>query len=108
MSEPSKDPAAVGSAKEEPGESSESPAVEKAAPPADPIAELKAELSKTRDQLLRTAADFDNFRKRSRREIEDSNRKGAEDLLRNLLPVFDNLERAVIHAEQTNDAKAIA
>src|SRR5258708_2521599 len=78
-------------------------------PPKDPLVEAKAESSKLRDQLLRTAADFDNFRKRSRREIEDAHKKGAEELLRILLPVFDNLERAVQHAEQaqsTQDASA--
>ncbi len=74
----------------------------------DPLETTKAELAKVRDQLLRTAADFDNYRKRSRREVDDAQKKGAEELLRTLLPVFDNLERAVVHAEQTTDAKAIA
>jgi molecular chaperone GrpE len=83
--------------------------VEAAPPPEkDPLEEAKAELNKLRDQLLRTAADFDNYRKRSRRDVDDAQKKGAEDLLRTLLPVFDNLERAVLHAEQAADAKAIA
>lgn len=82
-------------------------------PPSEltPEAELEAtqaELLRVRDQLLRTAADFDNFRKRSRREIEDARIRSREELLRDLLPVFDNLERAVAHAEQATDAKAVA
>jgi molecular chaperone GrpE len=77
-------------------------------PEGGPVTDARAEATRLREQLLRTAADFDNFRKRARREVEDAHRKGAEELLRTLLPVFDNLERAVLHAEQAADAKAIA
>jgi len=76
--------------------------------PDSPLEEAQAEIARVRDQLLRTAADFDNFRKRTRRELEDAHKRGKEELLRELLPVFDNLERAVVHAEQASDAKAVA
>jgi molecular chaperone GrpE len=76
--------------------------------PADPLEEARAEIARIRDQLLRTAADFDNFRKRSRRELDDAQKRGREELLRELLPIFDNLERAVVHAGQASDAKAVA
>jgi molecular chaperone GrpE len=79
-----------------------------AVPEVDPLDAAKAESAKLRDQLLRTAADFENYRKRSRRDVEDAQKKGSEEILRALLPVFDNLERAVLHAEQSTDAKAIA
>jgi len=75
---------------------------------ANPLEEARAEIGRIRDQLLRTAADFDNFRKRTRRELDDAQKRGREDLLRELLPVFDNLERAVVHAGQASDAKAVA
>lgn len=87
------------------------PSAEKSAEdttPADPVASLKAELEATRDKYLRTAADFDNFRKRSRRDVDDAEKKGRETLLRELLPVFDNLERAASSAAQAPEAKAIA
>jgi molecular chaperone GrpE len=71
------------------------------------LAAAQADAAKFRDQLLRTAADFDNYRKRSRKEVDDAQKKGAEDLLRALLPVFDNLERAATHADQASDSKAI-
>jgi molecular chaperone GrpE len=71
--------------------------------PADP----QAEISRLRDQLLRSAADFDNFRKRTRREQEDAARRGRESAVKDLLPVFDNLERAAAHAESAADAKVI-
>jgi molecular chaperone GrpE len=57
---------------------------------------------------MRTAADFDNFRKRSRREIEDARKNGREELLKELLPVFDNLERAVASAQRASDIKSMA
>src|SRR5687767_2787610 len=63
--------------------------------PGDPAQQAQAERDRIRDQLLRTAADFDNFRKRSRREMEEAERRGKEDTLREVLPVIDNLERAV-------------
>jgi molecular chaperone GrpE len=76
--------------------------------PTEPLNEALAEVARIKDQLLRTAADFDNFRKRTRREIDDAQKRGREELLRELLPVFDNLERAAQHAGQASDAKAVA
>lgn len=52
------------------------------------------ERDRMREQLLRIAADFDNFRKRSRKEIDEVRRRAIEDTLREVLPVVDNLERA--------------
>jgi molecular chaperone GrpE len=89
--------------------SSQAPQVEgAAAEPVDPLEAAKAEVAKLRDQLLRTAADFDNFRKRSRRELADMEKRAREDLIKELLPVFDNLERATAHAETATDVKALA
>ena len=51
------------------------------------------------DRLLRLQAEFDNYRKRTRRELEESKAKGAEELVVQLLPVIDNLERAIQAAE---------
>ena len=92
----------------EPAAAKEAVANDQAGPPATPLEEAQAEIARIRDQLLRTAADFDNFRKRTRRELDDAHRRGKEELLRELLPVFDNLERAVVHAGQASDAKAVA
>ncbi len=74
-----------------------------AAPVADPLAEAERKLAALKDQLLRMAADFDNFRKRSRREAEDALASGKESILKDLLPVFDNLERAVTHSDSATD-----
>jgi len=48
-----------------------------------------------RDAHLRLAADFDNFRKRSQKEKEQSYSFGKADAVEKLLPVYDNLERAL-------------
>jgi molecular chaperone GrpE len=74
----------------------------------DPVAEARAEAARMKEQWMRTAADFDNFRKRSRRELEDTRKAGKEDLLKEFLPVFDNLERAVQSAQRATDVKAVA
>lgn len=67
----------------------------------------KNEIAKLRDQYLRTAADFENYRKRTRREVDDAQRRGRESTLKDLLPVFDNLERASAHATNATDAKSV-
>jgi molecular chaperone GrpE len=79
-----------------------------AEPIADPLDVAKQEVARLKDQLLRTAADFDNFRKRARKEQSDAEKKGREDILRELLPVFDNLERATAHAEKATDVQSVA
>lgn len=93
-----------------------SPADAGNAPPREPkspealraeLEQTQAEATKLREQLLRTAADYDNFRKRSRRDIEDAQRKSIERVLLEVLPVGDNLERAVQAAQQGGDAKSV-
>jgi molecular chaperone GrpE len=64
-------------------------------------------LKETHDRLLRTAAEFDNFRKRALKEKEDVQRFGIERLLKDFLPVMDNLERALDHAEQHDPKQVI-
>ena len=100
---PTGDPPIEDEAGSESGETEEA-----AGKTSDPVEEARAEVTRIRDQLLRTAADYDNFRKRTRRELDDAQKRGKEDLLRELLPVFDNLERAVVHAGQASDPKAVA
>jgi len=64
-------------------------------------------LKETHDRLLRTAAEFDNFKKRAVKEKEDVQRFGIERLLKDFLPVMDNLERALDHAEQHDPRQVI-
>jgi molecular chaperone GrpE len=71
------------------------------------LEKAQADAAKYKDQLLRTAADFDNFRKRTRRELEEAQRKGLEKALLEVLPVADNLERAVQASQATTDVQSI-
>ncbi len=64
-------------------------------------------LKDTHERLLRTAAEFDNYKKRAVKEKEDVQRFGSERLLKDFLPVMDNLERALEHAEQHDPRQVI-
>lgn len=74
----------------------------------DELAEALAHRDRLKDQLLRTAADFDNFRKRTQKDVADARRKAKEDVLREILPVIDNLERAVAASANATDVAAVA
>jgi len=68
-----------------------------AAPAAVPVAD------DFRDRYLRTLADFENFRKRSEREKNDFQRYALAGLIRDLLPVLDNFDRGLDHAEEGDE-----
>ena len=70
------------------------------------VAALSAERDGLKDQFLRALADLDNFRKRAARDMERVRKTAAEDLTRDLLPVLDNLERALAQAGDTTDGFA--
>jgi molecular chaperone GrpE len=56
-----------------------------------------------RDRYLRTLADFENFRKRAEREKADFQRYALASVIRDLLPVLDNFDRALEHAEEGDE-----
>ena len=71
------------------------------------LIEQAKELESTREKLLRNAADYDNARKRLAKEREEFVRYSQEKILRDLLPVLDNFERALAHSESL-DPKLVA
>ena len=73
-------------------EETQQPPQEEAAPEVDPWEE---KYNQEHDSYLRLAADYDNFRKRSQKEKEASYGNGKADAVEKLLPVYDNLERAL-------------
>ena len=79
-----------------------------AAPELSELERAQADAAKFKDMLIRTTADFDNFRKRTRRELDEARRSGRDDILKDLLPVFDNLERAMQSAQKATDVKAVS
>lgn len=70
------------------------------------LAAVLLERDQLKDQMLRLRADFDNYRKRTARESERLRKTAAEELIRDLLPVVDNLERALSHAGEPTEALA--
>ena len=61
------------------------------------------DLRKAQDRYLRTLADFENYRKRSEREKDEFRKYAVANVLRELLPVLDNFDRALDHAEEGDD-----
>lgn len=59
------------------------------------LAAVEAERDEMKDRMLRIAADFENWKKRARKEQEDGEAKVRESVLKDILDVMDNLERAV-------------
>jgi molecular chaperone GrpE len=68
---------------------------------------LKSERDEYLDALRRLQADFDNFRKRIKRQQEEQAARGVESLVERLLPVLDALDLAVAHAGDAQDAAAL-
>jgi molecular chaperone GrpE len=71
---------------------------------------LKTKVAELEDRLLRTMADFDNFKKRSARQYEEIIASANDRLLTELLDIVDNFERALEHAEnnRSNSADGLA
>jgi molecular chaperone GrpE len=69
----------------------------------EPAGDARSEAQEMRDRYLRTLADFDNFRKRSEREKADFKRYAVAESIRELLPVLDNFDRALEHAEEGDE-----
>lgn len=76
------------------------PLAEPATERLDPIDDLRDKLAELEDRYLRLAADFENFKRRKAQELADRARYESEDAARAMLPVLDNLRRAVEHAPE--------
>jgi molecular chaperone GrpE len=71
-----------------------------------PASKLKAcqdELAQTKDQFLRARADMENYRRRMQRDKEELAKFANEGILKEILPVVDNLDRAIAHAREQED-----
>jgi molecular chaperone GrpE len=70
-------------------------------------AALREALASARDRALRAQAELDNYRKRMRKEMDDERRYAQLPLLGDLLPVLDNVGRAIQAAEKSPDASGL-
>jgi len=75
------------------------------AEPEDQVAALEAERDEYLNDLKRVAAEFENYRKRVLRDQESLVARAHERLVKELLPVLDDLERALAAAEEHEEAK---
>lgn len=79
----------------------------------DEIQELRNKLKESdekirelNDQYVRSHAELENFKKRTKKEVSDFKKFAVEAIVKQLLPVFDNLERAVFSAESSGDSES--
>lgn len=73
----------------------------------DSVELLQQQLAEASDRVLRAQAELDNFRKRARREMEDERRYANLPLLSDLLPVVDNVGRAIQAAEKSPESTSL-
>jgi len=71
------------------------------------IQEFKKEAEKNHDLYLRSQAEMENMKKRNRKEREDYIKFANESLIKEMLPVLDNLEKAMSHSENENTVHAL-
>jgi molecular chaperone GrpE len=64
------------------------------------------EASENQDKYLRAVAELENYKKRAARDRADSLKYGQENLIKDILPLVDNLDRAMVHACKSNDFEA--
>lgn len=69
--------------------------------------DFKAQYEEMKDKYLRLSAEFDNYRKRTLREKADMLKYAAEDTLRDMLPVIDDLDRAMQAVESATDIDSL-
>ncbi len=86
---------------EEPDETKEEPVVEVVEEGPSELEQLQQEAQNLKDEMLRMRADTDNVRKRLQREKKDSVQFANEKLIKQLIPIYENLERA-LKAPDTN------
>jgi molecular chaperone GrpE len=68
------------------------------------IEQLQSQLAEAKDQVLRTAADAQNSRRRAEKDVENAHKYALEKFAAALLPVADNMERALEAADRSNEA----
>ena len=71
---------------------------------AERVAKAEAEAAAMRDKYLRLQAEWDNYRKRTAEEASEMRVRAAEKLMGDLLPIVDDFERAIAHAEANGEA----
>lgn len=74
---------------------------------ADPLEEANAKIAELTDKYLRSVAEFDNYRKRTLKEKAELILNGGEKAISAILPVLDDMERAIANGKKSDDAAVI-
>ena len=73
----------------------------------DPLKAAEAQIADLKDKYLRQMAEFDNYRKRTLKERSELILNGGEKTITSLLPVLDDMERAIARGEKTDDPQVL-
>lgn len=73
----------------------------------DPLEAAQEQIAKLKEQCLRSMAEFDNYRKRTLKEKAELILNGGEKTITTLLPVLDDMERAIVNGEKTEDPQVL-
>lgn len=99
--------ATVGDAEKKAEEPEGNEASEKEEPSKDPLEEANEQIAELKDKYLRSIAEFDNYRKRTLKEKAELILNGGEKTIAAILPVLDDMERALASGEKTDDPKVL-
>jgi molecular chaperone GrpE len=88
-------------------EKTEEAAPEEEAEEQDPLEKAQAELAEMKNQLLYKAAEFENYRKRTLKERAELILNGGEKVITAILPVLDDMERAIANGSKTEDPQVL-
>ncbi len=73
----------------------------------DPVMDAEAQIAQLQDKYLRQVAEFDNYRKRTRKEKAELILNGSEKAITALLPILDDMERALKNMDATTDVETL-
>jgi molecular chaperone GrpE len=73
----------------------------------DPLQDLQKQLEEVKDKYIRLSAEFDNYRKRTQREKMDLLKYGSEDVLKGVIRLVDDFDRAIKHSQAATDVEAM-
>lgn len=73
----------------------------------DPLEKAQEEITELKTQLLYKAAEFDNYRKRTLKERAELILNGGEKVITAILPILDDMERAIENGEKTDDPEVL-
>ena len=92
---------------EEPTISEDTESSDKEAEEQDPLEKAQQEAAELKDKWLRSVAEFENYRKRTLKERAELILNGGEKFITAILPVLDDMERAIANGEKTDDPEVL-